>query len=57
MKGRTDMFEPTGLVWGVVTLIFGILIIAAPDLLRYIVGIYLIVMGLWTIVPKLRARR
>jgi uncharacterized membrane protein HdeD (DUF308 family) len=51
------MFEPSGLLWGIVTIIFGILIIAAPDLLRYIVGIYLVVVGLWAIIPRLNIRR
>jgi len=47
------MFEPIGLLWGIVTLIFGLLIIVYPNLLRYTVGIYLIVAGLWAIIPRL----
>lgn len=52
--GKEDtMFEPIGLLWGIVTLIFGLLIIVYPNLLRYTVGIYLIVAGLWAIIPRL----
>ena len=47
------MFEPIGLLWGVLTLIFGLLVIAFPNLLRYTVGFYLIIVGLWAIIPKL----
>ena len=51
------MFEPNGLAWGIVALVCGVLIIAFPGLLRYIVGIYLIIVGLWAILPKLRLHR
>ncbi|MBN1460629.1 MAG: DUF3096 domain-containing protein [Armatimonadetes bacterium] len=47
------MFQPIGLVWGIVTLVSGILVIVYPRFLRYIVGIYLIVVGLWAIIPRL----
>lgn len=33
------------LVWGILSIIFGLLILAAPKLLNYLVGIYLIVIG------------
>jgi hypothetical protein len=39
-----------------VTLFFGILIIVFPGFLRYIVGLYLIVVGLWAIIPKLNLK-
>jgi hypothetical protein len=48
------MFQPIGLIWGIVTLIFGILVIAYPKFLRYSVGIYLVIVGLWAIIPSLR---
>jgi len=48
------MFQPIGLIWGIVTLVFGILVIAFPRFLRYTVGVYLIVVGLWAIVSRLR---
>ncbi len=47
------MVEPIGLAWGVVTLILGILVIVYPRFLRYFVGIYLIVVGLLAIIPRL----
>jgi cytochrome c biogenesis protein CcdA len=47
------MFQPIGLIWGAVTLIFGILVIIYPKLLRYTVGIYLIIVGMWAIIPRL----
>ena len=47
------MFQPIGLLWGIVTIVFGILVIAYPRFLRYSVGIYLIVVGLWVIIPWL----
>jgi len=47
------MIGPIGLVWGVVTLILGILVMVYPRFLRYFVGIYLIVVGLWAIIPRL----
>ncbi len=47
------MWLPTGLIWGIVTLIFGILVLIYPKFLRYTVGIYLVVMGLWAIIPRL----
>ena len=50
------MYETFGILWAVVTIIFGILIIAYPRLLRYTVGIYLIVAGLYAIIPRLHIR-
>jgi hypothetical protein len=47
------MFQPIGILWGIVTLVFGILVIAFPKFLRYSVGIYLIVAGAWAILPRL----
>jgi hypothetical protein len=52
-KGRIAMFQPVGLIWGIVTLIFGIFILVYPRLLNYAVGIYLIIVGLWAIIPRL----
>jgi hypothetical protein len=49
----TIMFQPIGLIWGIVTLVFGILVIAYPKFLRYSVGIYLVIVGLWAIIPRL----
>ncbi len=49
----TIMFQPIGLIWGIVTLICGILVIAYPKFLRYSVGIYLVIVGVWAIIPRL----
>lgn len=49
------MFQPIGILWGVVTLVFGIFVIAFPKFLRYTVGAYLIVVGLWSIISRLPA--
>jgi uncharacterized membrane protein HdeD (DUF308 family) len=48
------MWQPVGLLWGIITLIFGILVLVYPRFLRYTVGIYLLVVGLWAIIPRLR---
>jgi hypothetical protein len=50
---ESAMFQPIGLLWGIVTLIFGILVIVYPKFLRYTVGIYLVIVGLWAIIPRL----
>jgi hypothetical protein len=47
------MFQPVGLLWGIVTLIFGILVIVYPKFLQYTVGIYLVVVGLWAVLARL----
>lgn len=47
------MFQPIGLIWGIVTLIFGILVMVYPNMLRYTVGIYLVIVGIWAIIPRL----
>jgi uncharacterized membrane protein HdeD (DUF308 family) len=48
------MWQPVGLLWGIITLICGILVLVYPRFLRYTVGIYLLVVGLWAIIPRLR---
>jgi uncharacterized membrane protein HdeD (DUF308 family) len=48
------MLQPIGLVWGIVTLVFGILVLIYPKFLRYSVGIYLVIVGVWAIISKLR---
>jgi hypothetical protein len=56
-KNGAKMFEVNGMVWGIVTIIFGVLIIAFPYLLHYVVGIYLIIVGLWAVMPRLKIGR
>jgi uncharacterized membrane protein HdeD (DUF308 family) len=43
-----------GLWMGVIAVIVGILIIAFPDFIRWVLGIALIVMGAMAIIPALR---
>ena len=42
----------SGLVMGIILLVVGILVLAFPDLLRWILGIGLIVVGLLAILRK-----
>jgi hypothetical protein len=39
-----------GMVWGIVTLVFGVIIIIFPKLLNYLVGVYLIIFGLLAVI-------
>ncbi len=43
-----------GLWMGIIAVVVGVLVIALPDLIRWILGIALIVMGLMAIVPALK---
>lgn len=42
----------TGLWLGIITIVFGILVLALPDLLRWLVGIALIVVGVLAILGR-----
>jgi len=46
------MLRITGLWMGVIAIVIGILILAVPDLLRWILGIGFIVVGLLAIMRK-----
>ena len=46
------MFGRSKIVIGIIAIIAGILILAFPDLLRWIVGIFLIVWGIITMLGK-----
>jgi uncharacterized membrane protein HdeD (DUF308 family) len=48
------MLRITGLWMGIIAIIVGILIIALPGLLRWILGIALIVMGVMAVIPALK---
>ena len=39
------MFQVSGLLMGIVTLIFGIVVMIFPRILNYLIGIWLIIMG------------
>jgi|UPI0004B60E87 uncharacterized membrane protein HdeD (DUF308 family) len=42
----------TGLWLGIIAIVFGILVLALPDLLRWLVGIALIVVGVLAILGR-----
>jgi uncharacterized membrane protein HdeD (DUF308 family) len=42
-----------GLFIGILTLIFGITVMIFPKILNYLIGIYLVIIGLWGIVTAL----
>ena len=46
------MLRITGLWMGIIAIVIGILILAVPDLLRWVLGIGLIVVGLLAILRK-----
>ena len=48
------MLRITGLWTGTIAIVVGILIIALPSLLRWILGIALIVIGVMAVVPALK---
>lgn len=48
------MPKTAGLWMGIIAIVVGILIIAFPALIRWILGIALIVMGLMAVMPSLR---
>lgn len=53
-KVKVAMLRITGFWMGIVAIIVGILIIALPDLLRWILGIALILMGVMAVIPALK---
>jgi len=44
------MLEKSNLVLGIILVVFGILVLAVPDLLRWLVGIAILVIGILAIV-------
>lgn len=42
----------TGLLVGIITIVVGILVLAFPDLLRWLIGIFLIVIGILALVKR-----
>jgi uncharacterized membrane protein HdeD (DUF308 family) len=43
-----------GLFWGIITIIFGIIVLIFPKILNYLVGIYLVVIGLLAILSSIQ---
>jgi len=48
-----SLVEISGIVGGIISIVVGVLVIIWPRLLRYIVGIYLIIIGVIAIVNAL----
>ena len=48
------MLRIAGLWMGVIAVVVGVIIIAFPDLIRWVLGIALIVMGVMAIIPALK---
>ena len=44
----------TGLWMGILAVVIGVLVLVLPDLIRWFIGIGLIVMGIIAIIPALR---
>jgi len=44
----------TGLWMGILVIVIGILVLAVPDLIRWFIGIGLIVIGVIAVIPALR---
>ena len=42
-----------GLVGAIITLVFGILVLVFPKLLRYVLGVYLVLMGILGIIAAI----
>jgi hypothetical protein len=55
LKGGNIM-KITGLWMGIIAVILGILIIVWPDLIRWFIGIGLIVLGIMAIIPALQKK-
>ncbi len=43
--GALPKLGPAGLIGGIITLIFGIIVMIFPKILNYLVGIWLIIIG------------
>lgn len=40
------------LIWGVMSVVFGIVILAAPKILNYLIALYLIITGIVMVLPS-----
>lgn len=40
----------SGMLWGIIAIIFGILVLVFPKFLRYLVGFYFIIAGILAII-------
>lgn len=48
-----DLMISAQLLWGLISILIGFIILAAPKLLAYLVALYLIITGLLSVVPAL----
>ena len=39
-------------IFGIVAIVFGVLVIAKPDILAYIIGLYLIISGILSLIEE-----
>jgi len=54
-KARNKMAElvvSAQLIWGVMSVVFGLLVLAAPKILNYLVALYLIITGIVMMLPS-----
>ena len=47
------MLQLSGLVMGIISLIFGVIVMIRPKILNYLIGIYLIIIGAMAIIQAL----
>ena len=43
----------SGLLMGIITLIFGVIVMIFPKILNYLIGGYLIIIGIWAIIQAI----
>lgn len=48
-----ELLQTGGLVWSIISIIVGILIIIWPHIIAYVVGIYLVVIGIFGLIAAL----
>ena len=48
------MLKISGIWLGILAIIIGILVLALPDLIRWFIGVGLIVLGVIAVIPELR---
>ncbi len=44
---------PVMAIWGVISILFGILVLVFPKILNYMVALYLIIVGIMMLLPSL----
>lgn len=47
------IFVSAQLLWGIISIIFGIIVFAFPKILNYLVALYLIITGVLMVLPSL----